>query len=65
MPGKGEPGPKVIKLFSCTTQTSLKLIMLIFVKMPKDAGILTFIAWHLTFIKIINITSESLKAKKA
>ena len=38
------PGPEVIKLFSCTVQLRLKLILLINVKMPKIVGILTFIS---------------------
>ena len=51
------PGLKVIKLFSCSTQLSTKFIMLINVKMPTIVGILTFIS-------MINTTSESLKASK-
>ena len=43
--------------FSCSTQLSLKLIMLINVKMPTIVGILAFIS-------MINTTSESLKARK-
>ena len=50
-------GPEVIKLFSCSTQLSMKFIMLINVKMPTIVGILTFISR-------INTTSESLKARK-
>ena len=46
------PGPKVIKLFSC----SMKFILLINVKMPTIVGILTFIS-------MINTTSERLKAR--
>ena len=38
------PGPEVIKLFSCSTQLSLKFILLINVKMPTVVGILTFIS---------------------
>ena len=38
------PGPEVIKLFSCSTQQSLKFILLINVKMPTIVGILTFIS---------------------
>ena len=45
------PGPKVIKLFSCSTQLSMKFILLIDVKMPTIVGILTFIS-------MINTTSE-------
>ena len=48
-------GPKVIKLFSCSTQLSMKFIMFINVKMPRIVGILTF-------INLINITPEMLKA---
>ena len=50
-------GPKVIKLFSCSTQLSAKFIllinvMLINVKMPTIVGILTFIS-------MINTSSET------
>ena len=38
------PGPKVIKLCSCSTQLSTKFILLIDVKMPTIVGILTFIS---------------------
>ena len=51
-----KPGLKVIKLFPCSTQLSTKFILLINVKMPTIVGILTFIS-------MINITSERLKAK--
>ena len=47
----------VIKLFSCSTQLSMKFIMLIYVKMPTIVGILTFSG-------MINTTPESLKARK-
>ena len=50
------PGPEVIKLFSCSTQLSTKFILLINVKMPTNVGILTFIS-------MINTTSERLKAR--
>ena len=49
------PGLKVIKLFSCSNQLSTKFIMLINVKMPTIVGILTFIS-------VINTTSDGLKA---
>ena len=45
----------VRKLFSCSTQLSTKFILLINVKMPTIDGILTFIS-------MINTTSERLKA---
>ena len=44
-------GPGVIKLFPCSTQLSIKFILLINVKMPTTVGILTFISR-------INTTSE-------
>ena len=37
-------GPEVIKLFSCSTQLSLKFILLINVKMTTIVGILTFMS---------------------
>ena len=37
-------GPEVIKLFSCSTQQSMKFILLINVKMPTIVGFLTFIS---------------------
>ena len=50
------PGREVIKLFSYSTQLSMKFILLINVKMPTFVGILTFIS-------MINTTSERLKAR--
>ena len=49
------PGPEVIKLCSCSTQLSIKFILLISVKMPTIVGILTFIS-------MMNTTYERLKA---
>ena len=49
-------GPEVIKLFSYSTQLSTKFILLINVKMPTISCILTFIS-------MINTTSERLKAR--
>ena len=48
-------GPKVMKLFSYSTQLSTKFILLINVKMPTIVGILTF-------MRMINTTSVRLKA---
>ena len=50
-------GPKVIKLFSCSTQLSTKFILLINVKMS------TIVVGILTFMSMINTTNERLKAK--
>ena len=47
---------ELIKLFSCSTQLSTKFILLINVKMPTMVGILTFIS-------MINTTSERLKGR--
>ena len=49
-------GPDVIKLFSYSTQLSTKFILLINVKMPTIVGILTFIS-------MVNTTTERLKAR--
>ena len=49
-------GFEFIKLFSYSTQLSTKFILLINVKMSKIVGILTFIS-------MINTTSERLKAR--
>ena len=37
-------GPEVIKLFSCSTQMSMKFFLLINIKMPTIVGILTFMS---------------------
>ena len=50
------PGLEVITFFSCSTQLNTKFILLINVKMPTFFGILTFIS-------MINTTSERLKAR--
>ena len=50
------PGPEVIKLFSCSTQLSTKFILLINVKMTTIVGILTFMS-------MINTTSEKFNAR--
>ena len=39
-----EPGPEGIKLFSCSTQLSMKVFLLKNVKMPTIVGILTFMS---------------------
>ena len=51
-----KPGPGVIKLFPCSTQLSIKLIMLINVKMPTIVGILSFVS-------MIKTATENLKAR--
>ena len=54
--GENKPGPEVIRLFPCSTQLSTKFILVINVEMPLIVGILTFIS-------MINTTSERLKAR--
>ena len=39
VPGSNITGPEVIKLFPCSTQLSMKFIMLINVKVPPNVGI--------------------------
>ena len=51
-----DSGPEVIKHFPCSTQLSIKFILLINVKMPTIVGILTFIS-------MINTSTERLKAR--
>ena len=41
---KKKPGPEVIKFFSGSTQLSMKIFLLINVKMPTIVGILTFMS---------------------
>ena len=56
-----DSGAEVIKLISCSTQLSVKSILLIIVKMPTIFGIVGI----LTFISMMNANnSKSLKAKK-
>ena len=51
-----ESWPGGYKFFSCSTQLSTKFILLINVEMPTIVGILTFIS-------MINTTSERLRAR--
>ena len=50
---------EVIKLFSCSTQLSIKFIMLINVKMPTIVGILIFISMINT--AYVSLTALSMK----
>ena len=43
-PSYAASGPEVIKLFSCSTQLTMKFSLLIYVKMPTIVGILTFMS---------------------
>ena len=54
---KVSAGLEIIKRFSCSTQLSMKFIMLIHAKMPTIVGILTFIS-------MIDTMSERCKARK-
>ena len=44
VPGKGKYCPEIIKLFSCSTQLSMKFFLRINVKMPTIVGILIFMS---------------------
>ena len=48
-----------MKIFSCSTQMSIKFFPLIIVKMPKVVGILTFMSWKNSILGL----SEPEKAK--
>ena len=51
------PGPDVMKFLSCPTHLNMNFIMLVKIKMPTSVGILTFIS-------MINTSTESLKAAR-
>ena len=53
------PGPELIKLFSCSTQLSMKFFLLINVKMPTIVGILTFMSRKNSILGL----SEPIKAE--
>ena len=42
-------GPEFIKLFSCSTQLSMKFFLLINVKLPTTVGVLPFISGKIAF----------------
>ena len=50
------PGPEVIKLFSCSTQLSMKFSLLINMKMPTIVGIFIFISREI--FMLINVKQE-------
>ena len=47
------PGPEVIKLFPCSTQ--LKIFLLMNVKMPTTVGILTFMSRKIAFSAYLSL----------
>ena len=49
------PGAKVVKLFSCSTQLSMKFILLINFKIAKIDGIFRFNSVSQPFIQLINV----------
>ena len=53
------PGPEVIKLFSCSTQLSMKFFLFINVKMPTIVGILTFMSGNNSILDLF----EPLKSR--
>ena len=54
-----QSGPQVIKLFTCSTQLSMKFFLLINIKMPTIVGILTFLSGKNSILGL----SEPKKAK--
>ena len=50
-----QPGPEVIKLFSCSTQMSMEFFLLINVKMPTIVGILTFMSGKIAFSAYLSL----------
>ena len=53
------PGPEVIKLFSCSTQLSMKVFLLINVKMPTNVGILTFRSGKIAFKAYLSLKKKA------
>ena len=53
------PGPEVIKLFSCSTELSMKIFLLINFKMPPIVGILAFMSGKISILGL----SEPTKAE--
>ena len=49
------PGPEVIKHFSCSTQLSMKFFLHINVKMPTIVGILTFMSRKIVFSAYLSL----------
>ena len=45
-----DPGPEVIKLFSCSTQLSMKFFLPLNVKMTTTVGILTFMSRKISIL---------------
>ena len=60
-----QKGPEVIKLFSCSTQLSMKFFPLTNVKMPTVVGILTLTVGILTFMSGKNSILGLCEPKKA
>ena len=44
------PGPEVIKNISCSTQVSMKIFLLINIKMPTTVGIFTFMSRKISIL---------------
>ena len=49
------PGPKVIKLFSCSTELSTKFHLLINTKYPQTKKLLALSLSNVVFIMLINV----------
>ena len=48
-----KPGPEVINIFSCSTQLSMKISLLINMKMPTIIGIFIFISREIFILSYI------------
>ena len=48
------PGPKIIKLFSCSTWLSMKFSLLINMKMPTIVGIFIFISKEIFMLSYVS-----------
>ena len=52
MANSADSGPEVIKLFSCSTQLSMKFFLIIKFKMPTILGILTFMSRKISILDL-------------
>ena len=54
-----QPGPEVLKLFSCSIQLSMKFFLLINVKMPTVVGILSFMSMKNSILVLIALSKHA------
>ena len=58
------PGPEVIKLFSCSTQLSMKFQMLISIKITRNSAFLGSAKPRMLFLPFINVKGRFLKFRR-